>query len=181
VGRRLLLASGAAALLGAVFHGSFPAGVATAGGLAVWLGVGTAVALTAIALYELAWMLVAGAPPPLGYRLALHALALADLVVLWRIDDAYWVIVAFYAPALGLFTAGAAYRALVARASGAPFLLASGLVSVAAAVLQQSEVALPAAGVDHNALYHIVQLPGLVLLYRGLRRWEELTPIRSPP
>jgi hypothetical protein len=52
------------------------------------------------------------------------------------------------------------------RQPGSPAIVAGILVSFAAAAIQQAGIA-PHAAFNHNDLYHVVQMAGVALLYRG--------------
>jgi hypothetical protein len=83
------------------------------------------------------------------------------------IDESFSTIVLLYGPTLALGLIAATLAAIRNR-SPAWALVAFGLaLSVAAALLQQSRVALHPVYFDHNAVYHVVQGGALVLLYRG--------------
>jgi hypothetical protein len=57
------------------------------------------------------------------------------------------------------------------------FLLAGVAVSVAAALVQASGLALHR-HFNHNDLYHVIQIAAMVLLYRGARRLSDATAPR---
>jgi hypothetical protein len=86
------------------------------------------------------------------------------------VDESYSTIVRFYAPTLIVFLIVAAGQGMRPGAHGWRILAIALLVSIAAAVLQQRRVAIHPVYLDHNALYHVLQGIGLVLLYLGFMR-----------
>jgi hypothetical protein len=83
-----------------------------------------------------------------------------------------FVVFIIYEAAAMLFSLVAYVQVARARpASGAPCTVAGLLVTIAAAVVQASPTSLaPIVPFDHNGLYHVVQLLGVVLLLLGLRQ-----------
>jgi hypothetical protein len=168
-GAILMAGLASAAFWGAVFHAFFPAGTGTAWGFMAWLPVALSIVVAAAAMLELALLVLVPRLPPGGRRaiVAAYAAGFAGVVVL--VDESFTSIVRFYVPALLLFLAGAAWRAIRSRGAGWG-LIASGLImSAAAAVLQQAKVSVHPDYFDHNAVYHVVQCLALVFLYVGFR------------
>ena len=104
-----------------------------------------------------------------GARALVPRAAAAYAVVVLAVSDDFAVAVAAYVPAtiflLGVFTAGAwrtGDRRLVAGAAGIGILLVGSWV-------QWRAVAAPALGLTHNALFHVIEMLALPLIYRGSR------------
>jgi hypothetical protein len=106
-----------------------------------------------------------------GTSRSLAVFAAIKLVVYasWMIthDDFVWVI-ADYGSTLLIVGAVFLARWLRQRDPATPWVLASIIVSVIAALVQQSEFALHR-HFNHNDLYHLIQVVALWLLYRGGR------------
>jgi len=98
-----------------------------------------------------------------------------------RHDDFKYV-VADYGLTLLIIGGVALARWIRWRSAEAPWILGSIGVSIAAALIQQSGIALHA-HFNHNDLYHLVQIVALWLLYRGglLLRSAETAPPTSQP
>ena len=100
-------------------------------------------------------------------RRALVVFALVKFIVYgtWMIwhDDFVYVIVDY---GLTLIIVAAMYVMAWRHSAASPSVLASVALSVIAAIVQQSRIT-PHVNFDHNALYHLIQLVALWLLYRG--------------
>jgi Family of unknown function (DUF6962) len=174
-GVMIMTALSSAALFGAVYHALFTS-TATRAGFITWIPVPLSILVVSSTLLSLG---LQTALPRLQERariviVSVYAAAFG-LVVLF-VDESYATIVRFYAPVLILFLIVAAWQWLRHRAGGWSMLTAALLVSIAAAVLQQRRVAIHPVYFDHNALYHVLQGIGLVLLYIGFTREAGSTP-----
>jgi hypothetical protein len=166
--RRFVLffsALGLAAALGFLEHG-LVADKSGAAEAVIWTATLLALGVAAAAGYAAAArMLVA---PPAARR-AEAAAALALLGYAWvvlLVDRRFRVAIAFYLPAAVLLAAG--FGAALRRTGDRR--LRAGLAGIgltfAAAGVQQARLDLHP-GLDHNALYHLVQAVGLALLFRA--------------
>ncbi len=101
-------------------------------------------------------------------RRILLVMAIVQLIVyaawMLRHDDFIWVI-ANYVPQIAAVLALQLVQ-MYRGVAGAGWLVAGLLVTLAAAAIQASGVALHR-HFNHNDLYHVVQMAGMVLLYRG--------------
>lgn len=157
------------AMAGAAFAGG------TSHGFAPWLGDGanawlwraTMVSLgLASALLAYAVVRTLGGGPAWRWILGLELAAYAIWVV--AVDSDFRWAVAQYGAALLLVLV--VHAALAARGRpGAGWVVGGVLVSVVAAWIQQAGIA-PHPSFNHNDLYHVVQMLGLWLLYRGAAR-----------
>jgi hypothetical protein len=173
-GRVIVGGLASAAFWGAIFHAFFPERTATPLGFIAWLPVAFSILVVAAALLDMALAVIVfrlrpGASP--GNTRTRRAMVLAYCIlfvaVVLLVDESFSTIVRLYGPALTLGLVAAAFQA-IRRRSGAWALVALGLaLSAAAALMQQSHVALHPVYFDHNALYHVVQGGALVLLYLG--------------
>jgi hypothetical protein len=83
----------------------------------------------------------------------------------WMIthEDFKWVILDY---GVSLLVVGALFAAAWRTSPAAPWIVGSIAVAIVAACVQQARIGL-SAQFDHNALYHVVQLLSLWMLYRG--------------
>jgi hypothetical protein len=172
----LFAALGAGALLGGITHG-FLADQQSDGYRIAWAATLISIGVTALASWAIGahmlfgdedsrrWVLIAA-----GWLLGLNV-----ATVLW-VSQSFAVAVVFYVPAVAFVLA--AFVLTYARLRQ-PYLLAgvAGLVlSLAAAAIQQAKVGFPPLGLSHNALYHLVQAVGLLLIFVAGRRLAGETP-----
>ena len=163
----LFAALALASLLGGLWHGFFSAPDSRQMPI-VWTMTMLALGAAASALWRISASLVA----PSGWRRGLSLVAVAQFlaftaVVLFRTQSFGIVGLAMLPPLAVLITLVVARF----RQSGSPRLLLaiSGLVLVVVAnVLQQLHVALPAAGLSANGLYHVLQAAAFLLVYLSI-------------
>ena len=158
------LATGLAALIGALAHGTDPADGATLRER-FWRG---ALYLTgligAATVASVAYFAARG-----GARMAILAFAAIKLVVfVVRVTrhPEFRVAAVDYGGALGVLLAGAAYMAVRRQAPGMAWLIAGVVVSLVAGIVQARRLALHR-HFNHNDLYHVIQMAALYAFYRG--------------
>ncbi len=158
-------ATATAALAGGTVHGFFSAAPSLVGS-ALWIATMLAIGVTGITVLALAAEI--GWPGPVARTLARFGaveLVVYTAVVLFG-TQAYWLALAQYAP-FGALWLGVMVREWRRRRDRATFAGVTGLVtSFAAAAVQYFGIAIPAIGLDHNSLYHVIQAAGLALLFR---------------
>lgn len=163
-------------LLGGITHGFF--GAAETGlSRVLWAATLVSIAAAALACWAVGAHLLA--PESTAKRIV------AAAAVLWALNVAavlfvsprFATAIAFYAPAvlfvlLGLVVAYArtGKRALLPGIAGV-------MLSIVAALIQQMQVA--ALGLSHNALYHVVQAIGLLLIFLTARALFRRSYIRE--
>jgi len=132
------------------------------------LALGLAVALFVVGVVYDAWGVATA-------RKVLPAMLLTGAgfyLITWMIPGAFVVFIIY--EALALFFAGGAYTwlALGARMNGSLLLALGIFVRIIAAGLQtQKSISVKLIWeLDHNGLFHIVQIAGLILMMMGLRR-----------
>ena len=157
-----------AALLGGISHGFFPD---TADPRAAALRRTTLLALgvTSAAAFSASAGALLNTTPARRVTLSAIGLATVYAAVVSVVTDAFAVAIAAYLPATAfLFVAFVA----VYRATGATAPLA-GAIGVGVLLLgswvQWRGIAASALGLGHNALYHVIEMIALPLLYRGAR------------
>lgn len=170
-----------AAFWGAIFHGFFPAGIATRGGFVIWMAVAFSILVTAATLIALSLEILAPRLPRAlrGSVVIVYAAVFALVVLLC--DQSFGTILRFYGPALALFLVVAVSRAASTRDTGWILMVVGLLIAAGAALMQQMGVALHPVYFDHNALYHVVQGVALALLAQGFRRAPGLAPAPVGP
>jgi hypothetical protein len=145
------LFTASASLFGGTYHGFAPLLMPWAA-LVLWKATVFSVGLAS-------YFLLAGS----GRVLAIVGIIVLVLYISWMIahDDFVWVIADY---GLTLLLVGIAQ--VVRRGASTPWVIASIGVSIVAALVQQSGIALHR-HFNHNDLYHLVQMLALWLLYRG--------------
>jgi hypothetical protein len=166
----LFAASAAAPLLGGVYHALYT-DLESWGARILWPTTLFAVGVVALTCGALAAHLLLG---PSAARIAVRAAAVvlgvyaALLVAGWQ---AFFGAVVIYLPAVLLLLAASLRRSGVAALGLA--------ITLVAAAVQQAQVGLPALGLGHNAVYHLIQAVGFALFFAGSRRWAT-APRRLP-
>ena len=166
----LFAALGIGALLGGITHGFLgdPQSVAYR---VVWVATLLAIGVVALASWAIgAHLLFTGSGAQRVLLLAGVLFALYTVVVLF-FSQSFAVAVINYVPAAAF--ALAAFVLTYVRRRAATMLpgIAGLLLTFTAAAIQQGGIALPALGLTHNALYHLVQALALLLIFltaRGL-------------
>jgi hypothetical protein len=156
---------GLAAFLGGTSHGAAPH-LDEAQSYYLWKATVYAVGLSM--LFAFAGTLE-GSGLPGGARRALHALNVGAFLVYawWMLSHSDFMYVIFhYVPAMLGVAALQAWAWLRYRAPGAPWMITGVVVTLLGAVVQQSGFALHR-HFNHNDLYHVIQIAGLALLFRG--------------
>lgn len=158
------VATGLAALVGALAHGTDPAGAA-AWRERFWRGALYATGLIGAAtVASVAFFAARG-----GTRAAILAFAgikLAVFIARVARNPEFRVAAADYGAALAVLLAAAAYMAARHRAAGMGWLIAGVLVSLVAGVVQARRLALHR-HFNHNDLYHVIQMAALYAFHRG--------------
>jgi hypothetical protein len=158
-----MLATGLAALVGALAHGTDPTYAALRERF--WRGALYATGLIGAAtVASVAYFAARG-----GARTAILALAGLKLVVfIVRVarQPEFRVAAADYGAALAILLAGAAYEMFRRRAPGTTWLIAGVLVSLVAGIVQARRLA-PHRHFNHNDFYHVIQMAALYAFYRG--------------
>lgn len=161
-------ATACAAFLGGTVHGFFPSETSRVGA-ALWTATMLAIGVTGWSTLGLAAAI--GLDPRLArvvIRVGLVELA-AYAVALFAVTQAYWLALAQYAP-FGAFWLAMLAREYARRRDRATLLGLVGLsLSFVAAAIQFFRIALTSIRLDHNSLYHLVQMIGLALLFAFAR------------
>jgi hypothetical protein len=159
-----MLATGIAALIGALAHGTDPATHAALRER-FWRGALYATGLIgAASVAAVAFFAARG-----GARTAILAFAAIKLVVfIVRVTrrPEFSVAATDYGGALAIMLVGAALTAVRHGAPGMTWLIAGVLVSLVAGIVQARRLALHRQ-FNHNDLYHVIQMVALCAFYRG--------------
>jgi hypothetical protein len=105
------------------------------------------------------------------WRRLLLGLVAAELIMysFWMLSqDGYQYVIYEYSAALVAVALIEIWRWIGREARSAPWIVAGVALSLAAAAVQPSGIAVHS-NLDHNLVYHLLQLAGLLLLYRGGR------------
>lgn len=94
-------------------------------------------------------------------------IALVAYFILIRRNDDFKTVVRFYTPAMTLVLLMMLYSWLRFHGAGTGWIILSILVSFGGAIVQQSGFALHK-HFNHNDIYHVIQMGGMYLLYRGV-------------
>lgn len=160
--------AGSASLLGGIVHGFFP-DTASDSRRILWRATLLAILITSLAAWNIgAVLLLAARNATLVRRLAILALVVFSIVVMF-IRDEFFIAIIAYLPAtlfllIGLI-AGYRSRRLSALRWG---IVGLGLTFLAAAV-QRLHIAVHPYYFDHNALYHVIQGAALLMIFIGAR------------
>lgn len=134
----------------------------------IYLSLGLLVALFAIGTVHDLW----GERASRMIAPVMVVIGVAFVAVTRLIDGGFAVFVVYEAVALSFALIGYGYLALSARVSGAGLVAAGILVTLAAAAIQATRLGAPITVIwtfDHNGLFHLVQMAGVVLIVLGLR------------
>ena len=157
---------GLAALLGGTSHG-FVGYLADPALRMIWKGTVYSVGLSMI--FAVAGSIEGSGLEPL-HRKVLHGLNLVAFAMyaIWMTSHSdFMYVIAYYVPAMSsvaLIQLWAYYRS---KLPAAPWLVGGVVVTLLGAVIQQSGFSLHR-HFNHNDIYHVVQIVGLWLLYRGV-------------
>jgi hypothetical protein len=111
-----------------------------------------------------------GSPLPAFVRRLLHAINLFGFAVYawWMLSHTAFVYVIYhYVPAMTGIALVQGWAWLRFGARSAPWMISGVVVTLLGAVIQQSGLAIHR-HFNHNDLYHLIQVAGLYLLYRGV-------------
>ena len=158
---------GLAALLGGTSHG-FGFYLSDTASFLVWKATVYAVGISM--LFAVAGT-IEGAFPPRAARVTLHLANVAGFAIyaLWMIDHSEFVYVIYhYVPAMITIALIELWAFFSRDSRSAPWLVSGVIVTLAGAVIQQSGFAIHV-HFNHNDLFHVVQIAGLYLFWRGCR------------
>jgi hypothetical protein len=94
-------------------------------------------------------------------------LALVVYLVAVTRNDNFKTVVRFYTPAMTLVLLLMLYSWLRFQGAGTGWIITSILVAFSGAIVQQSGFALHK-HFNHNDIYHVIQMGGMYLMYRGV-------------
>ncbi|MDX2253750.1 MAG: hypothetical protein NW202_15775 [Nitrospira sp.] len=128
---------------------------------------GTAFAIGLASCCFLTGTVIASVPQPLRQGLIIAAAIQFACYAAWMaMHDEFQYVIYNYGMTLAVVLLVQIYQGVVRNAPSAGWIVAGILVSFLAALVQQSGLALHPS-FNHNDLYHVVQMVGMVLLYRG--------------
>lgn len=164
----VFLTFGVAALLGAITHGfDLPENVTTVIWMPLYYLLGLAVAnFIACVIYEIYGPVIARKS-----LFPLFAVSVIFFIVTQMYRDIFMVFVIYQASAVILATGVYSGIAIKRKKAGAWFMVAGLVVTLAAGIFQtmNSLVLTLIWDFDHNGIYHLTQMLGIVLLFSGLK------------
>lgn len=172
------LCIGLAAFLGGTSHGAAPHLDETQ---SFYLWKATVYSVGLSMLFAVAGTLEGSALPG-GARKLLHGLNIAGFAVyaVWMLSHSGFVYVIYhYVPSMLLIALLQVRAWFICGARSAPWLIAGVAVTLLGAIVQQSGFSIHR-HFNHNDLYHVIQVAGLWLLYRGSGLLGAGSTIRSP-
>jgi hypothetical protein len=157
---------GMASLLGGTYHG-FSQMLSEAVSLGLWKATVYAIGFASFCL--LTGTLFACVLQPLRRYLLLIAALQLTLYAIWMIShDDFRYVIYNYVPSMTTILLLQAYAYIASDAQSAPWIIGGILITFMAAVVQASGVSLHR-DFNHNDLYHVIQMGGFYLLFRGAR------------
>ncbi|SMH33905.1 hypothetical protein [Maritimibacter sp. HL-12] len=156
----LFAALGLAALLGGIWHGWFSGAQVGLGG-AIWLGVLTAIGGANLAL----WLIAADLLGARGLVLVGWGQLAVFLLLALLVSRGFLLASGFSLPPVLLLLAAHGWKLVEGGGSVHAFGLAGFATALAGAALQAARIGLPALGLGHNALYHLMQALALTLVF----------------
>lgn len=99
---------------------------------------------------------------------ALNILGFAIYAIWIATHDRFLFVIIYYLSAMVFIAALQIWASVRHHAAGAKWLISGVIVTLISAYIQQSDIDLHA-NFNHNDLYHVVQIAGLYLLYRGAK------------
>jgi hypothetical protein len=171
---------GIGALLGGTSHGFAPYLTDTA---MRWIWTGT-LACVGLSMFLAVAGTIRGTELQSGWRASLRFVNVAGLIayMAWiATHDTFMAVIVDSVLALLLVALIQAWAWHESQAESAKWLISGVLVSFLSAAVQQSGISVHV-HFNHNDLYHIVQLLGVYLLYRGvclLADWQDRPPVKK--
>jgi general stress protein CsbA len=159
-----MFATGCAAVIGAIAHGTDPARDEALRARS-WRGaLYTTGFIGAASVASVAFFAARGSARTA--LLAVGAMKLVVFVLQVRRQPEFRIVAADYGAALAIVLVGAAYEMVQRRAPGMAWLIAGVLVSLVAGIVQARRLAFHR-HFNHNDLYHAIQMVALYAFYRG--------------
>lgn len=161
---------GIGALLGGTSHG-FVTYLGDDANHYIWKGTVYAIGLSM--LFAVSGTITAASPGPTA-RFLLHVVNVLGFAIyaVWMIGhDGFVYVIYHYVPAMLAIAIIHGWMFAGNRAPGAPWVIAGVTVSLAGAVIQQSGFTLDR-HFNNNDLYHVIQIIGLYLLFRGTSLYD---------
>jgi len=156
---------GLGALLGGVRHG-LPVYLSDAANMAVWKGTVYTIGLSLIFVVA---GTIAGSPLKTSTGKLFRAVNVVVFVLFaaWMIrHNDFLYVIYYYAPAMLTVAAIQGWAHLKHETEGADWIMSGVIVTLLGAIAQQSGFALHE-HFNHNDLFHVIQVAGLIMLFKG--------------
>jgi hypothetical protein len=131
----------------------------------LWKGTAVAIGLASCCFF-IGTMLASTAKPLRQWLILASVVQFVGYAVWMATHDEFRYVIYNYGMTLAVILLVQIYQGVVRNAPSAGWIVAGILLSFLAALVQQSGLALHPS-FNHNDLYHVVQMVGMVLLYRG--------------
>jgi len=161
---------GVASLAGGAVHGlSLVLSAPILKGL--WKAAGLAVGISS-SCFLIGPLFASVAPPLRQWLISLSCVQLLGYVVWMSLHDDFRYVIYNYGVTFAVILVIQISSGIVRKRSSAGWIVAGVLVTCVASVIQQSGFALHPS-FNHNDLYHVIQMVGLSLLYRGSAQFQD--------
>ena len=165
-----LLAVGLASLFGGTYHGF---SLVIPKHLNVYLWQATTMSIGFVSCFMVVGTVLATVKPPWRNLLILVSAAQLLFYLGWMTaHDEFLYVILNYVPSMVLVFALQAIAFVTSRSGSEGFIMSGIIVSFVGAGVQQSGFALHQ-HFNHNDLYHVIQMLGIYLLYRGALRLQD--------
>ncbi len=171
-----------ATLLGGTVHGFFLA-EDTIGHQLLWRGTLLAIGGATLAQWMIAGLLTLSARGLRWLRTAAFLQLILYSALALGVTQAFWLPVASNLPAVLLLMTAFGWRYRQTRATPLLIAMIGPMMTIGGGVLQQLQVAVHPLYLTHNALYHVLQMIGLMGYFTGARwmiRSGSFTSLREP-
>jgi hypothetical protein len=161
-------AVGVSALLGGVTHGFF-SDTHSVKSAVIWSATLVSIGLAALSSWAIGGYLLfadSGAKRVLVFAGILFAIYVATILTA---SQSFAVAIVYYLPAAAFLLAAFVVTHLRHRRNHLVAGIVGLVLSFAAAAIQQSDTGIPALGLNHNSLYHLVQAVALLLIFVAAR------------
>ncbi len=132
---------------------------------ALWKGTAFAIGL-ASCCFLIGTMVASVAKPLRHWLVAASAVQFAGYAIWMATHDEFRYVIYNYGVTLAVILLVQVYQGVVRNTPSAGWIITGILVSLVGALVQQSGLALHPS-FNHNDLYHVIQMVGIALLYRG--------------
>lgn len=161
----LFISVGMAALFGAIHHQYFEEATSFLGTLPRFISM-ISIGYAAMNLWLIGGEFSLSGAQQMNFQKIFRILMYGYVVLVVLYEHKFWVAIAFYFPAVLFFLAVVSYRYAQHKEKVHKWAIAGLLVTVVAAAVQALQISLIPVYVNHSSFYHLIQIPGIYLLYK---------------